>query len=127
HHGADARYFRRQLQQVSQQSPGQRPLAVELAGGGSLQSLEVAFAPVLGVVAAARLFLLERLLGLEQTEVARVLRDGVILLFPAENLDVILMSESVDITAVVILRAAGAAEDLLCRAGIHQLLLAERS
>ena len=118
--------FRRNLQQVRQQPPRQRPLAVELARRGALQLLELRLAPVDGVLAARRLLLFESLFRLEQARVARVLGDLVVLLLPAQDAHVVLVGQGVDEAAVVELRPAGPAEDLVGGAGVDQLLLAAR-
>src|SRR5262249_56699482 len=44
---------------------------------------------------------------------------------PAEHFDVVLVREGEDVAVMVILWPAGAAEDLMGRARVHQLLLAE--
>ena len=69
--GADPRHLRRDLQQVRQQPPRQRPLAVELARRGGLQLLELR--PRSSTAALSlrrRLLLLQGLLRLQQARVA---------------------------------------------------------
>src|ERR1700676_4929198 len=100
-------------------------LAVKLARRRRLQLLELPFAPVLLIVVPRRLLAFQGLLCLNQARVARVLRNGVVLLLPAEDLDIIFMGQGDDIAAIIVLRPAGAPEDLLRRAGIHQPLLAK--
>src|SRR5262249_59189931 len=120
-------YRRRQLQQVRQSPPRQRPLTVQPARRRPLQPLEHPLRPVLDLVASLRLLALQVLLRPEQPWVLGGFRDLVVLQLPAQELHVVLVGQGVDVAAVVVLRPAGPAEDLVGRARVDQLLLAERT
>src|SRR5439155_8132988 len=115
-HCANQRHIRRYLQEIREQPPWQRAFAVELTRRGALQLLELPFGPVSARVAPGRLLTLQVFLRLHQPPLARVLGDLCIFLLPAQDLDVVLVSDRIDITTTVELRPPGSAKDLLSRA-----------
>src|SRR5262249_25691361 len=118
---------RRYLQQVRQQPPRELSLAIQPPRRRGLELLELSLGPIGLVVASGGFLLLKGFLRLQQAKIACVFGNRVVLLLPAENLDVVFMGKSIDVTTGVELRPAGAAKDLLRRAGVHQLLLARRT
>ena len=124
-HVADAVHVRRHFEQVRQQPPRQRPLAVQPRRRRALEPLEVRLGPVLLLLVAARLLPQQVLPLLQQHRVLHGLGNLLALLFPAEDADVVFVREGVDEPLGVELRAAGAAEDLVGDARIDQFLLAE--
>src|SRR5205823_1973149 len=103
--------------------PRERAHAVKLRRRGRLELAKLTLTPVGLIVPAARLLALEVLLRAQQRRIARLLRDRVVLLLPAQDLDVVLVGDGDDVAAIVELRPAGAAEDLLGRARVDKPLL----
>src|SRR5207247_1081378 len=99
----------------SEQTPRQRSLAVELAGGSAFETVEVALTPVFHPFTPRGLLAFQLLLGSQQGWLLGVLGDLVVLLLPAQDLDIVLVSQDVDVSLPVILRPAGATENLMRR------------
>ena len=92
------RHLRRDLQQVRQQTPRQRALAVELARRRGLQLLELAFAPVRAACRCASASCVFRsFFALSRPGSLGVFGNLVVLLLPAQDLDVVLVGQRVDV------------------------------
>ena len=112
----------RGVEHVGQQPPGQRPAAGELAGRGGDELLELDLVPILFRVAALGPLPLQVLFRLQQARILGVGGNLVEALAPAGDPHVVLVGQDVDVALLVELRAPGAAENLVGRAGLQQFL-----
>jgi len=122
HQAADQIDLGRGVEHVGQQPPGQRAAAGEFAGGGGHELLKLGLVPILLRVAALGPLPLQVLPGPQQARVLRVGGDLVEAFAPAGDPHVVLVGQHVDVALLVELRAAGAAENLVRRAGLQHLL-----
>ena len=110
---ADEGDIRRGLQHVSQQAPGQRAAAFQIRGTAGDQLLKLRRVPVLHSLPPLRHLLFDLFPRPNQARVFGVFRNLVEFFLPAENLDIILVSERKHESAVVKLRAPRPAEHLM--------------
>ena len=124
---ADQLDLGRGVQHVGQQPPGQRAAAVQLAGRGRAELVELGLGPILLVAPPGGHLLFQRLFRPQQARVFRVLGDLIVLFPPAGDLHVVLVGQHEDVSLLVELGPARPAENLVRRARIEQLLLVRRA
>ncbi len=127
HHAANLLHLRRHLQQVRQQPPrAAGPCCRAAPGAAFLSRSKSASVQYFFCEFRVGFFFSSAFFALSIAGVFRVLRNLVVLLLPAQDAHVVLVREREDEALGVELRPAGAAEDLMRRARVDQLLLAER-